>query len=42
MDIQHLSKEVDLNCAEFLNMIVFAVRADLAAVDEVTIHLCSI
>jgi hypothetical protein len=36
MDIQHLSKEVDLNCAEFLDVNVFAVRADLAAVDEMT------
>jgi hypothetical protein len=33
MDIQHFSKEINLNCAEFLDMDVFAVRADLAAVD---------
>lgn len=42
MDIQYLSKEVDLNYGEFFDMNVFAVWADLAAVDEATIHSCHI
>jgi hypothetical protein len=38
MDVQNLPKEVDLYREKLLDMNIFAVRTDLAAVDEVTIH----
>jgi hypothetical protein len=38
MGIQNLLKEVDLYHAKLLDMDIFTVRTNLAAMDEVTIH----